>query len=608
MKKMMIIGLFSMLLLACSSDDDKQANQQAAQPQQPDSVAVTSSAEHEIMKYIPADTPLLVLSGLSDMPERYVDITNEYMNNMGKYFQSIAEDYFEAMKTIQEKYAEAAEGDEDQVTAENNAMRENMQAFYETWLKDDPLKNMGFQIGETQLAMYTVDLLPVLRMKLASGHKINEMIEDAKTRFNAQSRLETIGDYQVNHFDIDKTASFVVALSGAEELVAFVVPNVLEEQLKPQLLGTQLPAKSMLQDQSVLNDVKSKHGYILDEGFYLDLEQIGSYFIYPEKHDLKMIDFMQIEDDMLSQNCKTEMTAMIAKSPRIVAGVKEFNNEKIVSSFVWELAPELTADLASMTGRIPQTSPDAAFAFGFSFDLLKGRDVLNKYVKAVMDDPFKCELMAEANETLAGVQAQLNQPLPPFIGNFKGANFALDDFQFDESKVDELMSNPKELLEGLKMHVLFAVDQTQSLVGMAQMMVPQLQGLEVKTDGTAINLAEYIPVSGSDIPFDASTMYMAMSGNTIGLSMGYTEGDMLSDMVKGENDDALLSFSANGQAYKNLIEKVFLLAEKADLPDEMKQELAMQKALTKDGIWWISQKGDFNFENQGFTVNVDISY
>ncbi|WP_395377774.1 hypothetical protein [Marinicella sp. W31] len=606
MKKMMIIGLFSMLLLACSNDD-KQATQ-AEQSQQPNTVAVTSSAEHEIMKYIPADTPLLVLSGLSDMPERYVDITNDYMNNMGKYFQTIAEDYFEAMRTLKEKYAEASEDEVDQATAESNAMQENLQAFYETWLKEEPLKNLGFQIGGTQLAMYAVDLLPVLRMKLAPGHKISEMIEDAKTRFNAQARLETIGDYQVNHFDIDKTASFVVALNNNEELVAFVVPNVLEEQLKPQLLGTQLPAKSMLQDKSVLNGVQSKHGYILDEGFYIDLAQVANYFIYPEKHDLKMLDFMQIEDDMLSQNCKTEISAMIAKSPRLVAGVKEFNNEKIVSSFVWELAPELTADLASMTGRIPQTSPDAAFAFGFSFDLLKGRDVINKYVKAVMDDPFKCELMAEANEKLSGIQAQLNQPLPPFIGNFKGANFALDDFQFDEDRIDELMSNPQELLEGLKMHMLFAVDQTQSLVGMAQMMVPQLQGLEVKTDGTAINLAEYIPVSGSDIPFDASTMFMAMSGNTIGLSMGYEEGNSLSEMVKGENDDALLSFSANGQAYKNLIEKVFLLAEKADLPDEMKQELAMQKALTKDGIWWKSQKGDFNFENQGFTVNVDISY
>ena len=72
------------------------------------------------------------------------------------------------------------------------------------------------------------------------------------------------------------------------------------------------------------------------------------------------------------------------------------------------------------------------------------------------------------------MQAKLSQPIPPFVGNFKGFNFSLDELKLNLANADLANPNPKEIIESLKTQIFLAVDETQALLGMAQMMMPQL--------------------------------------------------------------------------------------------------------------------------------------
>jgi hypothetical protein len=376
-----------------------------------------------------------------------------------------------------------------------------------------------------------------------------------------------------------------------------------------QLLGVEKPSKSLADDYSRINQVKQAHQFINDDLMLLDFQALADYFIYPAKHNSAMVNFLQIDENMLSAVCKTEISSMIAKAPRMVAGSKALTNDTINGSFVWEMNQSIAQDMATMAGRIPHGNKDAAFAFGMSFDLKNAHDVAVKYVDQLVASPYQCELFAELNQQASDLQAKLSQPIPPFVGNFKGFNFSLDDLKLNLANADLANPNANEIIESLKTQLFLSVDETEALLGMAQMMVPQLQGIDVKTDGSLITLADKVPmISGKDIPLDISNLYAAISSDTIGISMGHEGGGDLSNKVAEPGNAVLMSFSANAEGYKNILEQVFSMAEMPDMPEDFKKQLAQQKELTLGMLYWKNQDVTLAFRDQGFETNFTIKY
>ncbi len=293
----------------------------------------------------------------------------------------------------------------------------------------------------------------------------------------------------------------------------------------------------------------------------------------------------------------------------MVAGSKILTNDTINGSFVWEMDSALTADLATLAGRIPPGNPDAAMSMGMSFDLLNAKNLATKYVDQIVNQPYACEYLLQMNQQAAELQAKLSQPIPPFVGNLKGFSFSLDELKLNMEAAKAENPNPKDMIESLKTQVYFAVDETQALLGMAQMMVPQLQGMEIKTDGSLITLADKVPmISGKDIPIDIANLYAAVSQDTIGFSLGHEGGGSLSEKVNAPGTVALMTFSASADGYKNLMEQIFSMAEMPDMPEEIKKELKMQKELALGMLYWKSQDMNMSFTDQGFSTNVNIKY
>ena len=165
------------------------------------------------------------------------------------------------------------------------------------------------------------------------------------------------------------------------------------------------------------------------------------------------------------------------------------------------------------------------------------------------------------------------------------------------------------MIESLKSQVFFAVDETQALLGMAQMMLPQLQGMDIKTDGSLITLADQVPlISGKDIPFDIKNLYAAISSDTIGISLGHEGGGDLSDKVKTEGQSALLYTSADADGYRDVMEQIFALAEMPNMPAGIKEELEMQKELTLSMLYWDTQIMTVTFSDKGLVTDMDIRY
>lgn len=584
MKKLIILSLLALGLTACGDKD----------AEQPETVK-TAIAEAEILSYVPADTPLFLSSGLSNnlYPDRYIDVMQDYMGNMADYVKLAFSDINESARELDE--------DHDIITDEELA---KIEQFVDRWVVEGHFSKLGMKVGESQLVGYMVDLFPVIRMRLSDGHQISDMFADLDQQFALNPQVQEQDGLSIREYALNRIT--VLAAHNDDYLVLSLAPSVIKDKLVNTLTGIEKPVTNMAQNRDRLNQIKTQHGFVIDDLFVMDVQAVADYFINPDNYDSALLDFLQIEDNKLSPACKSEINAMLAKAPRLVAGATALTNEQINSAFIWEMDTELSQDMAQLAGRIPATDETAAFSFGMSVDLLNSQKVLTKYIDNIINAPYQCELFTQLNQQAEAFKSKISQPLPPFIGNFKGFNMAFSDLKVNEQAAN--LNKPAEMIESFKMQLALSVDEAQSLVGMAQMMLPQLQGMVLPTDGSLIPLKEQLPPNLMNLPVDVSSAYAAINNQTIGLSLGYPEGGNLSELVNEEGQNLLFSATAEAEGYKQMIEEIFKLADMPQLSEEMKKQLESQKQMTLSLLYWKQQKVTMSFTDQGFTTNMVTTY
>ena len=572
-------------LVACSDDTAENKTTAVTQVQ-------ATAPQADILNYIPSKSPLLILSGLNNKqyPKRYIETMDTYMGHMSDYLKTMID---AGIETAMKK-----EG------ADQSAIEQKIKPFIDKWFSDGDMSKLGFKMMESQLAMYTVDLFPVLRIKLTADNQLEALLTDVQTEFEIPFMTSQVNGMKVRELP-DKKATVFIGLDK-DYLVVSLAPTPIKDKMLNVLMGLDKPQTSLAQDSSVIKNVKRKYGFQLDDMMVLDMAAAADYFINPSQHQSEMLNFMQIEDNMLSGECKTEFAGLVNNMPRMIAGSTGITDSSFNTQFILETDSEIGSDLSSIAGRVPAGNTQSAFAFGMSFDLLAAKEVATKYVQRLVEKPYQCEHLLQLNQNAAQMQAQLNQPIPPFVGNFKGFNFSIDDLKLNPSAVDS--GQPDKIVEGFKAQVMLAVDEAQGMLGMAQMMVPQLAEVKLNTDGSLVHLGDKLPVSGKNIPFDAEFLYGALTENTVGLSIGHEDGGGLSELVKSEGDNKLMTFSATGDGYKRIMEQVFAMAEMPGMPEDIKKELMMQKDLTLNMIYWKDAKGSMNFTDKGLVIESNMTY
>lgn len=583
MKKMITMAVLATGLMACSDE-----GQQAQAPKQ----AVQPVSQAEILNYIPAKTPLLALGGLNNdqLPKGYVDTMEGYLEASMESMESVVD---QALQTIIDKGGDEA------------AMIENkVKPFINKWFIEGEMKDLGLTFKDAQFAMYAVDLFPVLRLKLNPGHQMDTMLDEAAKEFEMPFNVTTVGDMKVREAGNHEMTLMIGVSDGY--LVVTAAPTPIKDQIANQLLGQEKPSASLAQDNSMLSEVKNKHGFIFDDVFVLDVAQVADYFINPAKHNSALLNFLQVEDNMLSDVCKTEFTAMVNNMPRWVAGLTSISDTSYGMKMVFETSESIGTDLAQLAGRVPSTNNDSALSFGLSFDILNAKKVAQKYAQSLVDAPYQCEHLVAINGNASTLLAQASQPLPPMVSNFKGIAYSLDDLKLNPAAIDS--TTGEKIVENVKAQVLVAVDNADALMGMAQMMVPQLAEVTLNTDGSLIHLGDKLPVSGKDIPVDIEHLFGAMSDHTIGLSLGHDQGGHLSDLVKSDGQNKLLTFSASGEGYKNIMEQIFAMTDMPGLPEKVKQELQLQKDMTLNTVYWKHAEGSLTFTPDGLVFDTQVQF
>ena len=571
----------SLTLVSCSNDAEK-AEQNTAATQK------VVNQQASIMDFIPENTPVLAVfinDEKNPMPQNFINKMDQVYSSLGEMMKTT---YLDAYKN----YSKVANPDVD-VTS--------MDEFADKWFNAEGIEKLGLKIGETELAFYLVDLFPVLRLNLASGHSVGEVLDEIMVKGN-EKKAGQIVKKDVNGTTLyqlgDKEMQMMISLKG-NTVVASLAPTRQVDSLMPKLLGFDKPAKALRQS-SQFNDTIAKYNYLGNGLMWVNFRELADYFVNPAQHPTAMLDMLKVQDNMMSQDCKDEVLNMFDKFPRLVAGSTLLDEHQMDSHMIIEMPSDLGTKLSTISGRIPQAE-NAAFSYGLSFDIVAAKTLAQEFVTNIETTPYKCEFFTAMNDKAGMFKAKLDQPLPPFVGNFKGFNIIIDALDLDMTKTD-----PAEMIKTLKAKVLLAVDNPEALKGMAEMMRPDVQKLGLKIGGEAVNISELIPIQGSMLPIDLDHLFLAMGTETIGLSLGENTEVELADVVSGESTSALLDFSINSELYKNIIESV--VSADSSLPEEVKKQFSAQKMFMSDMLWWETEKGNVDFTNRGLEINIDVKY
>ncbi len=588
--KLLTALLVAMTGTLISCDDAKDSTTSINEKKQKTSViAPVPKAQHsQIVDFIPNDTPLLVLYSKDSnypLPQNFINKMNKVYSSLGEVFKSY---YLEAYKDYSKRANPDYKDDE-------------LNEFADKWFNQDGFEKIGFSIEKGEFALYAIDLFPVMRMTLAKNNKMSELLDDLMKKANKDKT--SVEKKQLNGKTVykmgDKEAQLIIGLNG-QEFVISIAPTRDADALTPKLLGFNKPQVNVT-NSSQYKSILNKYDLMGNSLFWLNIKQVADYFINPAQHDSKMLDILQVQDNLLSADCKSEIFSMIDKMPRIVGGNRKFDEHQLDYTMIFEMPSTLGSQLSTLSGRIPATDGTEALSYGISFDIVAAQKLARQFVTEIETNPYKCEYFHSLNQQTATVKAKLDTPLPPFVSNFKGFNVVVDALKLDFSK-DE----PSEMVDTLKAKLLLAVNSPESLLGMASMMMPDVQKLGIKKGGKAINISELIPVKGTMMPINLDHVFVAIGDETIGLSLGEGSDLALTQSVAKDSNDTLLTFNVSAELYKNLFEGMQKVA--GELTDDKSNQLKMQKLMMTDMIWWEKESGSIDFTNNGLEINLDINY
>jgi hypothetical protein len=227
----------------------------------------------------------------------------------------------------------------------------------------------------------------------------------------------------------------------------------------------------------------------------------------------------------------------------MTAGTTELGASAIAYQYRLESPKTLAGQLAGLVARLPAADAQSDRLLDLSLGVRLGavRDFLRDQSKAITEDPYTCEYLQDLNGSAERLLAQLDQPMPPFVNNFRGVRLSLSELAYGGELV------PADVRGLLALHV----EQPEMFVGMAQMLLPDLSTLALTPGG------EPVEVPPSLIPVPDVVAFAAMSQDAIGLSVGAGEEALLPGFLAQEPgpEGVFLSAGYDMAAYLDQAEK-----------------------------------------------------
>ncbi|HEU4665945.1 MAG TPA: hypothetical protein VFS55_18090 [Dokdonella sp.] len=493
------------------------------------------------LAFVPADTPYL-FANVEPAPDSAVAHWRTQMQGAWPLFTEIMD------QTLAELARAHADADASKVlSAVLDEVRSR--STPEQW------REVGFD-PKAHMALYGVDLLPVMRLELADADAFRAMVARVEQKSGKTLGTMRIGTQDVRTFG-NEAVRGLVAIEGNHLVVAFA-PGDADEALERKLLGLDRPAQPLPAD--ALADFNKARGYLPYGSGWVDTRRLAAMIIarIAEGDPAKAPD----------ATCREEIDALAAKAPRLAFGYSALDDKRMTMHARIDLDPALAKSLSALAAPLPGVAPnDALLDFALAAPVLKARDFLVAQADAVAKAPFRCAEFASFNQDMADAKAKLVQPIPPPFGDLSGARITLSRFAWPAGDAT---------LPDVAGAFLVGSGNPALLASLAQMASPALAGIAIAPDGkpVAIPAAALPPQFAGKYDVD-----VAMTANAIGVSFGKDEAQRLAAAIAAPAaaDGTLFSMRLRGEAYAKFAEAIEHFG--AALPPESRKQFDTQRKL-----------------------------
>jgi hypothetical protein len=495
--------------------------------------ATATAGENELLSYVPADTPYL-MANLEPISE---DILDSYLAK----FQPVLE-------AMQAELSQTRTGMEsaDNTTGDPAAqLAHALLSELDGKLNRAGMEGMGFDLRAHKV-IYGVGAFPVVRLGLSDSAALRATILRVMEKAGVTAPEQTYQDvsyWRVSDDDPTDVPAGIYISILEDHLAIGLLPLVAEAELLPAFLGLEKPAETNAGAR--LAKLNRTHGYTAYGSGILDTHRLIDELVQPASLvGRAMASSENLDHAVLTPDCITEIHGIADNAPYMTLGVQELTTTAIAMQYRVETPESLAGQLMGLVSEIPVANALSERILEFAFGLKFGpvRDFLLEKTTAIVNAPYECEHLNELNANASETLAKLSEPMPPFLNNFRGIRASISEFITGND------STPQSARGLLALHL----EQPQMLVGMAQMMLPDLSGLEITAGDPPVRLPENL------VPTPGVAAFAAMSSDAIGVALGEGEDAALPAFLDQEAGPKgiFLSASYDMSAYLEYSEMV----------------------------------------------------
>lgn len=552
-----------------------------------DTSSLTSG--NDLLSYVPTDTPY-VAANLVPIPANVIDT---YLGRMQPVLDTLQS---QLTTTLQELESSPASSDYPDARLVQALLME-----LDGKLSRSGLESLGFDLGSNRV-LYGVSAFPVVRLGLSDAQALRETILRIldNGQVSAPERdFRGVSYWRMSDDDDDDIPAGIYVSILDDHLAIGLFPMFAETEFLPAFLGLDRPTGS--DARARLEKLNKAHDYTGYGSGILDVRMLVDQFLSPDTimgQTLAASGALDPAD--LAPECVAEIHGIIANTPLLTLGIRELDESTLSTQYRVETPATLASQLLGLVSKIPAADPMSdrlvEFAFGMRFGPV--RDFLQEKATAIQNDPYQCEQLQELNDNASQALAQISQPMPPFLNNFRGVRVSLSEIEMVQDSI------PEKATGYLAVHV----EQPQMFVGMAQMFLPDLSNLAIAPGEPPVRIPENL------IPIPGLVAFGAMSKDAIGLSLGEGNEAGLRPFLeqKPGPEGTFLSASYDMAAYLDYRDKLEsqFLADVDDTDDAYPQAAIELRDVANETMKQMADRSETSvkFTSEGLEINHRMTF
>ena len=526
-----LIASASLIFAACSKEPD-------------DADVSVKENTNPLLAYVPTDTAY-VFADLEPVP---AEITDVYVTR----FQPVLDVMSEHVDKFKAGY-QAGEFQDNYPAQLGMAVLDELGGDLST----ENLENLGISL-QAHHAVYGTGIFPVIRLGLGDEQKLRDAISRIEVKMGFELPVKDLNGTSYWRITEDEMPVAIYIAIFDQQLAIGAFPVNGEDTLLTAFLGQQMPADSIA-SSNTLGAMNRDKGYTSYGSGFLDIQKLADEFINPNS-DTRNFLSPEVTEQMgtLDAVCVAEIESMVAKTPRMTAGTTSLTTSEITVRYDLEIENSLANGLAALVSNTP-SALDGNFLLSASLAIKVGklRSFVLEKATAIFENPYQCAKLQQFNEQAGKLVTQLNTPMPPMINNLMGARIRVDDY------------DPAKAVNDGNGLLALHVDKPEMFVGMASMMVPGFDTLDIANQSEPVKIpAEMLQMEGVDV-------FAFMTDNAIGAAIGEKHvNDLVGFMAAEEQDNGTLLSISHDMAKQMEIQ--------AALNDHFQVEMADEKPVVNE--------------------------